>query len=54
VETCEGTGGSTGDLQESSWRDGSQPALSDAAGVRVAGGPYTFPLDSATPPGAIR
>jgi hypothetical protein len=49
VETFEGTGGITVDLQESSWRYGSQPALSDAAGVRVGGGvPYTFPLDSAT------
>ena len=48
VETFEGTGGITVDLQESSWRYGSQPALGDAAGVATNNGPYTFPLDSAT------
>ena len=49
VETFEGTGGVTVDLQESSWRYGSQPALAGGGGgVSVGGGPYGFPLDSAT------
>jgi cell surface protein SprA len=48
VETFEGTGGITVDLQESSWHYGSQPALAGGAPVNVAGVPYDFPLDSAT------
>jgi hypothetical protein len=48
VETFEGTGGITVDLEESAWRYGSQPALDGGAGVNVGGGPYSFPVDSAT------
>jgi len=48
VETFEGTGGITVDLQESSWRYGSQPALAGGAPMNVGGVPYDFPLDSAT------
>ena len=47
VETFEGQGGVTVDLQESAWRYGSQPAV-PSSGVRLGGVPYDFPLDSAT------
>jgi hypothetical protein len=48
VETFEGTGGITVDLEESAWRYGSQPALAGGAPMNIGGVPYDFPLDSAT------
>ena len=48
VETFEGTGGITVNLEESAWHYGSQPALAGGTPMSISGGPYDFPVDSAT------